>query len=152
MDVRITKRANRCFFGCEKSRKRSGFVIYSYLKDGTLTAVKRDVKFSTKVCEWGIIVDRRFSEGVPSLSKTVYKRGWTSGWSLRGLKFYSIPPFHLGQSTYIRRLRLPLTDIDRILKRYVLRAQKRKALQTIQGASQSTYAVFAQLKHELIVL
>ena len=69
-----------------------------------------------------------------------------------GLKFYSIPPSPLGQSTYIRRLRLPLTDIDRILKRYVLRAQKRKALQTIQGASQSTYAVYAQLKHELIVL
>ena len=29
----------------KKSRKRSGFVIYSYLKDSAYTAVKRDAKF-----------------------------------------------------------------------------------------------------------
>ena len=27
-----------------KSKKRSGFVIYSYVKDSTFTAVKRDAK------------------------------------------------------------------------------------------------------------
>ena len=29
------------FMGAKKWRKRSGFVIYSYFKDNTLTAVKR---------------------------------------------------------------------------------------------------------------
>ena len=33
------------FFGFIKSRKRSIFVIDSYLNDSTFTSVKRDVKF-----------------------------------------------------------------------------------------------------------
>jgi len=33
------------FYGFIKSRKRSIFVINSYLKDGAFTAVKRDAKF-----------------------------------------------------------------------------------------------------------
>ena len=33
------------FYGFIKSRKRSIFVIDSYLKDSAFTAVKRDVKF-----------------------------------------------------------------------------------------------------------
>ena len=33
------------FYGFIKSRKRSIFVIDSYLKDGAITAVKRDAKF-----------------------------------------------------------------------------------------------------------
>ena len=33
------------FVAVEKSRKRSGFFIYSYLKDSEFTAVKRDAKF-----------------------------------------------------------------------------------------------------------
>ena len=57
----MTKRLIDTFLGCGKLRKRSGFVIYSCLKDGALKAVKRDVKFSTKGCERGIIVNRRFS-------------------------------------------------------------------------------------------
>ena len=39
------------FYGFVKSRKRSIFVIDSYLKDSAFTAVKRD----TKVCERGTI-------------------------------------------------------------------------------------------------
>ena len=68
----MTKRLIDTFLGCGKLRKRSGFVIYSCLKDGALKAVKRDVKFSTKGCERGIIVNRRFSEEVPFLSNTLY--------------------------------------------------------------------------------
>ena len=33
------------FMAVKKSRKRSGFVLYSYLKDSAFTAVKRDAKF-----------------------------------------------------------------------------------------------------------
>ena len=32
------------FMAVKKSRKRSGFVIYSYFKDSKFTAVKRDEK------------------------------------------------------------------------------------------------------------
>ena len=39
------QRANRSFYGFIKSRKRSIFVIDSYLKDSAFTAVKRDAKF-----------------------------------------------------------------------------------------------------------
>ena len=33
------------FISLRKLRKSPGFVIYSYLKDSALTAVKRDAKF-----------------------------------------------------------------------------------------------------------
>ena len=33
------------FMAVENSSKRSGFVLYSYLKDSAFTAVKRDAKF-----------------------------------------------------------------------------------------------------------
>ena len=36
------------FYGYIKSRKRSIFVINSYLKDSAFTAVKRDTKFKIK--------------------------------------------------------------------------------------------------------
>ena len=36
------------FMAVKKSRKRSGFVIYSYLKDSAFTAVKRDAKFQSR--------------------------------------------------------------------------------------------------------
>ena len=32
----------------ENSRKRSGFVLYSYLKDSAFTAVKRDAKLQIR--------------------------------------------------------------------------------------------------------
>ena len=36
------------FMAVKKSRKRSGFVIYSYFKDSTCTALKRDAKFQPR--------------------------------------------------------------------------------------------------------
>ena len=39
------KRANDEFYGFIKTRKRSVFVIDSYLNDSAFTAVKRDAKF-----------------------------------------------------------------------------------------------------------
>ena len=63
-----------------KSRKRSGFVIYSYtlyFKDMALTAVKRDTKFKNRFVK-GIplicFVNRRYTKGVPFPSKMLYKR------------------------------------------------------------------------------
>ena len=55
-----------------KSKKGSGFVVYSYLKDNTFEQL-RGVK--------GIpFVNRRYTKGVPFLSKMLYKRvrGWTA--------------------------------------------------------------------------
>ena len=39
----------------KKSRKRSGFVIYSCLKDSAFTAVKKDAVVLNYVCESGTI-------------------------------------------------------------------------------------------------
>ena len=52
---------------CKKGEKGAhGFVVYSYFKDSTFTAVKRD-----------------YVKGVSFQSKMVYKpMGWTSGRSL----------------------------------------------------------------------
>ena len=48
------------FMAVEKSKKRSLFVVYSYFKDSTLTAVKRDIKFfilpPAKVCNFHMLV------------------------------------------------------------------------------------------------
>ena len=41
------------------SRKRSGLVIYSYLKDNAVTAVKRNVKFRKVLNEMCSKVDER---------------------------------------------------------------------------------------------
>ena len=53
----------------KKTRKRFGFVIYSYFKDSAFTAVKRDAKFLS-----------RYMKGVTFPSKMVYEgiRGWTT--------------------------------------------------------------------------
>ena len=60
-----------------KSRKRSGFVIYLYFKDRALTTVKRDTKFKTRYVK-GIpliyFVNRRYTKGVPFPSKMLCKR------------------------------------------------------------------------------
>ena len=52
------------FYGFIKSRKRSIFVIDSYLKDSAFTAVKRDAKFQT-----------RYVKGVPFVNRRCKKRG-----------------------------------------------------------------------------
>ena len=53
----------------KKTRKRFGFVIYSYFKHSAFTAVKRDAKFLS-----------RYMKGVKFPSKMVYEgiRGWTT--------------------------------------------------------------------------
>ena len=68
------------FMSVNKSRKRSGFVIYSYtlyFKDRALTTVKRDTKFKNRFVK-GIpltyFVSRRYTKGVPFPSKMLYKR------------------------------------------------------------------------------
>ena len=53
-------------------RKRSGFVINLYLKDGAFTAVKRDAK---GVFESGVLSIEGIRNGYPFLSKIVYKKG-----------------------------------------------------------------------------
>ena len=64
--------ANRCIFWLwKKLWKQSGFVICSYFKDSTSTAVKRDAKFWTRYLK-GVPL-RRPMKGVPFLSKMMYK-------------------------------------------------------------------------------
>ena len=72
------------FYGFIKSRKRSIFVIDSYLKDSDFTAVKRDAKFLTRYVKGVPFVNRGYMKGVPFPLKIAYKRvrGWTLGWSL----------------------------------------------------------------------
>ena len=55
-------------------RKLPGFVIYSYLKDSALTAVKRDETFLTRYVKGVPFVNRRYAKGVSFLSKMIYKR------------------------------------------------------------------------------
>ena len=54
------------FYGFIKSRKRSIFVINSYLNDSAFTVVKRGCKVLNKVCERGTICQYK-----------IYKRGTT---------------------------------------------------------------------------
>ena len=42
--VKMLKRLTNAFQGSENSRKRSGFVIYSYSKDSAFTVVKKGAK------------------------------------------------------------------------------------------------------------
>jgi len=46
------------FMAVKKSRKRSGFVIYSYFKDSASTAVERDAKFWIRYVKWVPFVNR----------------------------------------------------------------------------------------------
>ena len=72
------------FHGFKKSRKRSIFMIDSYLKDSAFIAVKRDAKSQTRYVKGVPFVNRRYMKGVTFSWKMVYKRvrGWTSGRSL----------------------------------------------------------------------
>ena len=55
------------FYGFIKSRKRSIFVIDSYLNDSVFTAVKRDAKFKASYVKGVLVpfVNRRCRNGVP---------------------------------------------------------------------------------------
>ena len=70
------------FMTVKKSRKLSGFVIYSHFKNSAFIAVERAKK--TRYVKGVPFVIERYAKGVPFLSKMVYKgvRGWTSGKSL----------------------------------------------------------------------
>ena len=71
----------------KKSRKHSGFVIYSSCKYSAFTAVKMDEKVLTRYMKGVSFVNRRHMKGAEYLfceKLMVYKRvrGWTSGRSL----------------------------------------------------------------------
>lgn len=55
----------------EKLRKRSGFEIYSYFKDGTLPQQLKAVQRS-KLGMWVQSINRRYTKGMPFLSKMLY--------------------------------------------------------------------------------
>ena len=52
-------------YGFIKLRKRSIFVIDSYLNGSEFTALKRDAKFLTKYAKGVPFVNRRYTKGVP---------------------------------------------------------------------------------------
>ena len=58
----------------KKSRKRSGFVIYSYFKFSAFTLVERDAKFEVSYKKGVTFVKKRRSKGVPFPSEMVCKR------------------------------------------------------------------------------
>ena len=60
----------------EKLRQSSFFGIYSYFKDSAFTVVKRvNAKFLTWYVKEVPFVNRRYTNGLPFLSKMVYKMG-----------------------------------------------------------------------------
>ena len=62
------------FIAVKKLRQSSFFVIYSYFKDSAFTAVKRvNAKFLTRYVKEVSFVNRRYTNGLPFLSKMVYK-------------------------------------------------------------------------------
>ena len=63
------------FYGFIKSRKRSIFVIESYLNERAFTAVKRDAKFQTRYVKRVIVINRRYTKRGPFSRKRVYKKG-----------------------------------------------------------------------------
>ena len=73
------------FMVVKKSRKRSGFFIYSYFKESVFTAVKRDAKFYARYVKGVPFVNRRCMKGPPFLSQLVYKRD-------KGLDLGAEPP------------------------------------------------------------
>ena len=68
------------FMTVKKSRKLSGFVIYSHFKNSAFIAVER-AKKKTRYVKGVPFVIERYAKGVPFLSKMVYKgvRGWKLG-------------------------------------------------------------------------
>ena len=59
------------FYGFIKLRKRSIFVIDSYLNGSAFTALKRDAKFLTKYVKGVPFVNRRYTKGGTFLVKNV---------------------------------------------------------------------------------
>ena len=58
----------------KKSKKCSGFVISSYLKNSAFTAVYMYTKFKTRYVKEVPFVNSSYMKGVPFLPKIVYKK------------------------------------------------------------------------------
>jgi len=84
------------FMAVKKSRKFPVFFSFIH-KDSAFAAVKREATFCTKYVERVPFVNRRYTKGVPFLSKMVYERvrGWTSGQCPR-TKLCWVPPSREG--------------------------------------------------------
>ena len=82
----------------KKSRKRSGFVIYSYFEDSAFTAVKRDAELQPRYVKGVIcissanVANRTYRKGVSFLSKMVYKRVTGGGGASPYKTLLSTPP------------------------------------------------------------
>ena len=64
------------FMIVKKSRKRSGFVIYSYLKNNAFTAVTEGCKVLNQLCEGLLILNRRssvYETGTFSVKNAAYQ-------------------------------------------------------------------------------
>ena len=61
------------FMTVKKSRKLSGFVIYSHFKNSAFIAVERGEKKRTRYVKGVPFVSERNTKGAPFLSKMVYK-------------------------------------------------------------------------------
>ena len=88
----------------KKSRKRSGFVIFSYLKvrQPHLTPGKRDVKFQSKYVKGVPFVNKRYTKGEPfSVINGFFRRGGPRGGTF---------PFKTLLSTSPRKYNFPLTS------------------------------------------
>ena len=63
------------FMIVKKSRKRSGFVIYSFFKDSAFTAIKREENALTRYVKGVAFINKRHTKGLPFLSKTGLLKG-----------------------------------------------------------------------------
>ena len=88
------------FMAVKKSRKRSGFVIYSYFEDSAFTAVKREAKLQPRYVKGVIcissanVANRTYRKGLSFLSKMVYKRVTGGGGASPYKTLLSTPPGH----------------------------------------------------------
>ena len=91
-----TLRANRRIYGCKKVEKISWFFLFIH-KDSEFAAVKRDATFYTKYVERVPFVNRRYTKGIPFVSKMEHKRvrDWTSR-QRPGIKNLLSTPFEGG--------------------------------------------------------
>ena len=80
------------FMAVKKSRKRCGFVIYSYFEDSAFTAVKRDAKLQPRYVSSTNVANRTYRKGVSFLSKMVYKRVKGGGGASPYKTLLSTPP------------------------------------------------------------
>ena len=59
----------------KETRKRSGLVIYSCLKDTAFTAAKKDEKYETRYVKWMLFVSRWNTKGRLIFHQKYYVKG-----------------------------------------------------------------------------